>query len=119
MVTLILCGLVAILHVYFLVVEMFLFTTPKGMKIFGTTPEKAEIMRVLAANQGLYNGFLAAGVVWGVAHPNPEMKFQLLLFFLGCVTVAGIYGGFTASRRIMYIQAGPALLAIIALVLGL
>ena len=99
-------GLVALLHVYILVLEMFLWTTPRGRKAFGTTPEFAEASKVLAANQGLYNGFLAAGLFWGLAI-GPEGR-AIQIFFLGCVLVAGLYGAATASKRILFVQAVPA-----------
>jgi putative membrane protein len=102
-------ALIALLHVYILVLEMFLWTTPRGRRAFGTTPEFAEQSKVLAANQGLYNGFLAAGLVWGLA-PGPAGD-GVELFFLGCVFVAGLYGGFTATRKILFIQAIPAAIA--------
>ena len=106
--------LVALEHLYFLYLEMFLWTTPKGLKIFGNTAQKAEDSKVLAANQGLYNGFLAAGLFWGLAYPGvPGLHIQM--FFLACVVVAGIYGGMTVKPRIMYQQAGPALLALLAI----
>lgn len=102
--------LVAALHLSFLVLEMFLWTRPSGLKAFRNTPEKAETTRVLAANQGLYNGFLAAGLVYGVATGSREF----CLFFLACVVVAGLYGAYSVSRRIFLVQAVPALLAIAA-----
>lgn len=108
-------GLVALLHVYILVLEMFLWTTPRGRKAFGTTPEFAEASKVLAANQGLYNGFLAAGLFWGLALGDAGRPVQL--FFLGCVLVAGLYGAATASKRILFVQAVPAALGL-ALVLA-
>jgi putative membrane protein len=110
----ILVGLVALIHVYILVLEMFLWTTPKGRKAFGTTPEFAEASKVLAANQGLYNGFLAAGLIWGLLLGGTP-GFHVKLFFLACVLIAGLYGAATASKRILYVQALPALLAIVAL----
>ena len=111
---LILVALVALLHIYILVLEMFLWTTPRGRRAFGLTPEFAAETRVLAANQGLYNGFLAAGLIWGLIHPIPEFAWQVQMFFLGCVAVAGIYGAATASRRILYIQTVPAVIAMLA-----
>lgn len=102
--------LVALLHLYFLVLEMFLWTRPIGLRTFRNTPEKAELMRVLAGNQGLYNGFLAAGLLWAVA----TMQRDVATFFLACVAVAGLYGAATVSRRILYVQAVPALAAIAA-----
>lgn len=103
--------LVALLHLYFLVLEMFLWTRPLGLKTFRLTREAAEQSKVLAANQGLYNGFLAAGLVWAVATQQRDVT----LFFLGCVVVAGIYGAATVNRRIFFVQALPALLAVAAL----
>ena len=104
--------LVALLHLCFLVLEMFLWTRPIGLKVFRQSPEKAEQSRVLAANQGLYNGFLAAGLVYGAATGSREFA----LFFLGCVVVAGAYGAMTVNRRIFLVQAVPALAAIAAVV---
>ena len=95
---------------YFLVLEMFLWTKPLGLKVFAQSREKAEQSKVLAANQGLYNGFLAAGLVYGLATGSREF----CLFFLACVVVAGVYGAATVSRKILYVQALPALLAIAA-----
>ncbi|MEO7455975.1 MAG: DUF1304 domain-containing protein [Gemmatimonadaceae bacterium] len=109
-VALVLAALVAVLQAYFMVLEMFLWTTPSGRRAFGTTPEFAEASRVLAANQGLYNGFLAAGIVWGITLGTNG--YGVRMFFLSCVLVAGLYGAATASRKILYVQALPALLAI-------
>lgn len=105
----VLVGLIAVLHIYILVLEMFLWTTPRAIKVFGTTPELAAQTRVLAGNQGLYNGFLAAGLLWGLLIHSPGVQ----LFFLACVAVAGLYGAATANRRILFIQTVPAVLAII------
>ena len=102
--------LVALLHVWFLVLEMFLWTKPAGLRAFGLTPELAQQTRTLAANQGLYNGFLAAGLLFGVTARAQDPA--ITLFFLGCVLVAGLYGAATASRKILYVQALPALVAI-------
>jgi putative membrane protein len=110
-----LTALVAALHIYFLVLEMFLWQKPQGLKTFRNTPEKAEITAVLAANQGLYNGFLAAGLIWGLLHSAPAFAFQIKAFFLLCVIVAGAYGAATVSKRILYVQAAPAALALIVL----
>src|SRR5450755_237723 len=107
--------LVAALHVYFLVLEMFLWTKPQGLKTFRNSPEKAADSAVLAANQGLYNGFLAAGLVWGLVQGVPGFAFQIKTFFLICVIVAGAYGAATVSRRILYVQAAPAAVALILL----
>jgi putative membrane protein len=113
-----LVALVAALHLYFLVLEMFLWTKPAGMKAFGLTPEKAADSAVLAANQGLYNGFLAAGLVWGLVQGNPAFAFQIKLFFLACVVVAGVYGAVSVSRKILFVQAVPAAIALILLCLA-
>ena len=106
----VLAGLVAALHLYFLVLEMFLWTKPTGRKVFGNTPEFAEASKVLAANQGLYNGFLVAGLAWGIGSDRTDVT----VFFLGCVVVAGLYGAATVSRRILVVQALPALVALVA-----
>ncbi len=111
----IMVALVAIEHCYILVLEMFLWTKPVGLRAFGNSLEKATDSAVLAANQGLYNGFLAAGLVWGLAQGSPAFGFQIKLFFLLCVVTAGIYGAVTVSRRILYIQAAPAALGLILL----
>jgi putative membrane protein len=101
------------LHVFFLVLEMVLWSKPAGLKRFKMTPEKAEATKVLAANQGLYNGFLAAGLFWSAFAPEP-LASPLRLFFTGCVVVAGLYGGATASRGIFIFQALPGALALLA-----
>ena len=105
--------IVALLHVGFLVLEMFFWDHPVGRKRFGLTPEFSKASATLAANQGLYNGFLAAGLIWGVITGDTSIK----IFFLLCVLIAGIYGGFTAKRSILYIQALPAFIASIAVYL--
>jgi putative membrane protein len=105
--------LIALLHVWFLVLEMFLWTKPAGRRAFGLTAEFAQQTRVLAANQGLYNGFLAAGLLWGLCQGH-----AVTLFFLGCVLVAGIFGGLTASRKILWIQALPALIGLVLVALS-
>jgi putative membrane protein len=107
-------GLIAFLHLYFLVLEMFLWTKPTGRRIFGLDAEFAERSKGLAANQGLYNGFLAAGLIWGLVQDNFEFK----VFFLVCVIVAGLYGGFTVKRTILFIQALPAVLTLILVILS-
>jgi putative membrane protein len=104
----VLTGVVILIHLSIVVLEMLLWTTPYGRKTFGLTPEFARESRVLAANQGLYNGFLAAGLIWAMV----GSKFDVTVFFLGCVIVAGLFGGFTVSRRIWFVQALPALLAL-------
>jgi putative membrane protein len=107
----ILVGLVALLHVYFLVLEMFFWDKPRGMRVFRTTPEFAAASKSLAANQGLYNGFLAAGLIWGLFAGDP-----VKIFFLACVIVAGVFGAATVNLRILWVQAVPAAIAL-ALVL--
>ena len=114
----VLVALVALLHIYFLVLEMFLWTKPLGLKTFRNTPEKAQDSAVLAANQGLYNGFLAAGLIWGLVQAVPGFAFQIKVFFLLCVMTAGIYGAISVSRRILFVQAAPAALALILLCLA-
>jgi putative membrane protein len=109
----ILVGIVAALHVYFLVLEMFLWTTPTGLRVFKMTPQKAQDSAVLAANQGLYNGFLAAGLLYGIFAANAAAGFQFKVFFLLCVIAAGLYGGYSVSKRIVYVQAVPAAIALI------
>ena len=99
---------VALLHLFFLVLEMFLWRTPFGRRTFRTTPEQAETSAVLAANQGLYNGFLAAGLIWALLAYGIPGGRSILTFFLACIVVAGIYGALTVSRRILLIQALPA-----------
>ena len=108
---LVLIGLVALLHLYFLVLEMFLWTRPIGLKTFRNTAEKAETTRVLAANQGLYNGFLSAGLFYAVATGSREFA----LFFLACVLVAALYGAYSVNKRIFIVQGVPAIAALVAL----
>ena len=103
--------LVAVLHAWFLVLEMFLWTRPAGLKTFRNTPEKAETTRVLAANQGLYNGFLAAGLLWGLV----TAQWNEVVFFLLCVVVAALYGAWSVSRRIFHVQGVPAIAALAAI----
>lgn len=103
-------GLVALLHVYFLVLEIFLWNTPYGRRVFGLTLEFAAASRKLAMNQGLYNGFLAAGLAWGLA--LGEAGFAVTVFFLGCVVVAGVFGAATANRKILFVQALPGAVAL-------
>lgn len=114
----ILVALVAIEHMYILYMEMFGWLTPRVMKTFGVTKEFAESSKTLAANQGLYNGFLAAGLFWSLIHPDPLIGRQVALFFLGCVFVAGVYGGVTVKRSILYVQGLPALLGLIVTLLA-
>ena len=106
-------GLVALLHLYFLVIEMFLWDKPTGRRVFRTTEEFAAQSRTLAANQGLYNGFLAAGLIWGLFAGD-----AVKIFFLSCVIIAGIFGAFTVSKRIFYIQALPALVGLVIILVA-
>lgn len=115
MIATVLVALVALLHAYFLVLEMFLWDKPFGLKTFRNTQEFATASKVLAANQGLYNGFLSAGLIWGLCGGGAQVQ----VFFLACVVVAGVYGAASVSRKIFFIQALPALLALGALYLGL
>jgi len=110
----ILIALVALLHLYFLALEMFFWDQPLGRKVFKLTPEFAAQSKVLAANQGLYNGFLVAGLLWGLLLGGHE-GIHVELFFLSCVIVAGVFGAFTVNRRIFFFQALPAILALVAL----
>ncbi len=111
-----LVALVAIEHIYILVLEMFLWTKPAGLNAFGLTPEFAEQTAVLAANQGLYNGFLAAGLIWGLLRKHDGVAIQV--FFLGCIIIAGVFGAVTAKPSILYVQAAPAALALIVTLLA-
>ncbi|MBC9719009.1 DUF1304 domain-containing protein [Streptomyces sp. TRM66268-LWL] len=104
-------ALIAVLHAYILVLEMFLWTGPRARAAFGTTAAFAAETKALAANQGLYNGFLAAGLVWGLVAADP-VGFQAKVFFLVCVAVAGAYGATTASRKILFVQTVPALIGL-------
>ena len=106
----ILSAIVALEHLYFLILEMFFWTKPKGMKAFGLSKEQAESSKVLAANQGLYNGFLASGLIWGLL----SNKTDVIVFFLICVSIAGIYGAYSTKKiKLFYIQAVPAILALL------
>jgi putative membrane protein len=112
----ILVAFVAVEHLGFLVLEMFLWTTPYAIRSFGMTEEFARASAVLAANQGLYNGFLAAGLIWGLA--ARENGLAIKVFFLGCVIVAGVFGAATAKTTILYVQAAPALLALLVVLIA-
>lgn len=114
MVAIMLAALVALLHVYILVLEMFCWTKPLGRKAFGLKADFAEQSKTLAANQGLYNGFLAAGLAWGLMLGAAGAGKPWLVFFLGCVVVAGVFGAATASRKILFVQALPGALALAA-----
>jgi len=108
--------LVALLHAWFLVLEMFLWDKPAGMRAFRLTPERARDTKVLAANQGLYNGFLVAGLLWGLWLAPDDHGVRA--FFLGCVVVAGVFGAATVGRRVLYVQALPALVGFVLLLLA-
>jgi len=111
-----LVGLVVLIHLYIVVLEMFLWDKPFGRKVFGNSAEFATASKVLAANQGLYNGFLAAGLIWGLSMGTAGQPVQL--FFLGCVIVAGLYGAMSVGIKILFVQAVPAALAVAAILLG-
>lgn len=117
MIATVLIALIAALHVYILVIEMFLWTTPRARSVFNLTEDFAQKTWVMAANQGLYNGFLAAGLITGLLMGAEGMAFKL--FFLICVALAGVFGAVTSTRRILFIQAVPALLALGALLAGI
>ncbi len=109
---------VALLHLYFLILEMFFWTKPLGLKVFGQSLDTAKASQVLAANQGLYNGFLAAGLLWSLLHPVAETALQLQVFFLSCVVVAGIYGAYSVSKKILWVQAMPAVVGLVFIFLN-
>ncbi|PKO85017.1 MAG: DUF1304 domain-containing protein [Betaproteobacteria bacterium HGW-Betaproteobacteria-12] len=109
-------GLVALLHIYILYLEMFLWDTAKGRKTFGLTPEFAAASKVLAANQGLYNGFLAAGLIWGMSQGPANQS--VTMFFLACVVVAGVFGAATSSRKILFVQGLPGAIALVLVLLS-
>jgi putative membrane protein len=113
----VLTGFVAFLHFFFLVLEMFLWTKPYGLKTFGNSLEKAQSTAPLAMNQGLYNGFIAAGLVWSLIAPA-MLAGPVRLFFLVCVVIAGVFGGMTAKRSILFIQALPGAAALVVTVLA-
>lgn len=115
-VTIILTGLIAVIHFYFMFLEMKLWEKKRIVKMFGMTPEFAKQSRMLAFNQGLYNGFLASGLIWSLLASDSTMKMQLQIFFLSCVLIAGIVGALTVTKRIFWIQGMPALLALLTLV---
>jgi len=112
----IIIALVALLHIYFLVLEMFLWDKPAGLKVFGQTKAEATASKTLAANQGLYNGFLAAGLIWGLSLGAEGGSIKI--FFLACVLIAGIYGAATANRKILFVQALPAAVGLALLLLA-
>lgn len=102
---------IGLIHTYITLLEMYYWDKPRGLKTFGLKPDFARQTKGLASNQGLYNGFLAAGLFWGAFHPVDEFGAQIRTFFLGCVVVAGVFGGLTANRRILYVQALPAVVS--------
>lgn len=108
-------AVVAVIHIYIMILEMFLWDKPTGLRAFGQTQAQATASKVLAANQGLYNGFLAAGLIWGLALGLGHDGLGVKIFFLCCIIVAGIYGAATASKKIFYVQALPALIALVLL----
>jgi putative membrane protein len=110
--SLVVTGLVAALHLYFFALEAVFWQQPLGLKTFNMDPAKAKVTAELAKNQGLYNGFLAAGLAWSIVHPNGAVGVQLQYFFLGCVVVAGVFGAATVNKRIFFIQAVPALVGL-------
>jgi putative membrane protein len=113
-----LIAIIAALHVYILALEMFFWTSPRAMKAFNTSMDFAQSTKVMAANQGLYNGFLAAGLIWSLWLGVPGAGRDVALFFLGCVAVAGVFGAMTAARKIIFVQTVPAVLAIAAVLWG-
>ncbi len=115
-VSIIVVALIALLHVYILILEMFLWDKPAGLKAFGQTQERASATKVLAANQGLYNGFLAAGLFWGLSLGTDGTSVKV--FFLLCILIAGIYGAITANRKILFIQAVPAVIGLVLVLLS-
>ena len=113
----ILIGVLAVLHLWFMILEMFLWRKPLGRKTFGNTQAQADSSAVLAANQGLYNGFLVAGLIWGFMTSDATQTLSIKVFFLSCIAVAGIYGGITALPKIFFIQGLPALVALVLLLI--
>ena len=112
----ILVAVVALLHLYFMILEMFLWDKPAGLRAFGLTLERAQASKALAANQGLYNGFLVAGLIWGLLLGSQGT--HIIIFFLTCVIVAGIYGSLTVGKKILYVQAMPAAIALALVLFG-
>lgn len=108
-------AITAILHLWFCILEIFFWTKPLGIKIFKTNQEFAYQSATLAANQGIYNGFLSAGLLWGLLSNDPVQSFHVKIFFLSCVLIAGVYAGLSVSRRILFIQALPAAITLVLL----
>jgi putative membrane protein len=113
-----LLSFIALLHFYFLILEIFLWTKPLGLKVFRNSPQKAQDSAVLAANQGLYNGFLSAGLIWGILYSEALVAREIQIFFLSCVMLAGLYGAYSVSRRILFIQFLPAFIAFLLVYLN-
>jgi putative membrane protein len=105
--------LIALLHLYIMVIEMWYWDKPRGLKSFGIKQEFATSTKVMAANQGLYNGFLAGGLIWGLLHQNHNFGLQIQVFFLICIFIAGLYGAYTSSKKILFIQSVPALIGVL------
>ena len=114
----VLVGIVAVQHLLFFYLEAVLWTTPRGRAVFGTTPEQAEQSAALAKNQGLYNGFLAAALIWGLIASDHEVAFEFKVYGVACVIVAGLFGAATVSRRILFVQAVPAVIALAVVLAG-
>jgi putative membrane protein len=108
--------IVAALHLYFFVLESFLWTSPHGLKVFGLSSEDAAKTKALATNQGVYNAFIAAGLIWSLLHPQGIVASQIAVFIMGCVVVAGVVGGLTISKKILWIQALPALIGLLVII---
>lgn len=106
-------GIVALLHIWFMTLETFLWTKPQGLRAFNMTSAEAENTKILAMNQGIYNGVLAAGLIWGIVHPFGALGLQIKAFFLCAVAVVGVFGSYTVSRKIFFVQALPALIALV------
>ena len=117
-VIIILVGFIALEHFSFLILEMFLWSKPLGRKIFALSKEQAEQTKTLAANQGLYNGFLVAGLLWGLFYPSATVNMEIIVFFLLCIVVAGIYGGISVKKTIFYVQALPAAVTLLLILLS-
>lgn len=111
-------AIIAILHLWFCILEMFFWTRPLGLKTFKMSQDVANQSAKLAANQGIYNGFLSAGLLWGLVSANPEQSLHVKIFFLSCVVIAGVYAGFSVSRKILFIQALPATITLVLVFLS-
>ena len=114
----ILVGFIALEHFSFLVLEMFFWSKPLGRRVFALSKEQAELTKTLASNQGLYNGFLVAGLLWGLFYPSAIVSMEIIVFFLLCIVVAGIFGGVSVKRTIFYVQALPAIVTLLLILLS-